>query len=340
MGAQIVETLQHLPDTASARLTIPPREIELHLELIPEQLAIHGLQAADVLQTVNAAYHGSVAAQLNEADRSVPVAVRITHDSSNPQSVGALLLRGQDGALTQLASVAHITTPLARSLVDHQDGLRRQVVVASSKGADQVGYARAARAAIDAKVPLPAGVFLRYGGAAEAQRAARNELLLHSSRRFRAHRATAGAWPSGIRPSRAAGAAIAAEYPHRWRDCGRPDRRYLDHWRHGGLRGIVWHGGAQHHPACLAFRSPGTYRVPALEHGHRRRAAPKSVLTPVLLTALLTGLALLPVALQLHQPGHEIEGPMAVVILGGLVSSTLVSLLLIPPLAARWLKPE
>ena len=62
-------------------------------------------------------------------------------------------------------------------------------------------------------------------------------------------------------------------------------------------------------------------------------------LTPVLLTALLTGLALLPVALQLKQPGHEIEGPMAVVILGGLVSSTLVSLLLIPPLAARWLRP-
>jgi Cu/Ag efflux pump CusA len=63
-------------------------------------------------------------------------------------------------------------------------------------------------------------------------------------------------------------------------------------------------------------------------------------LTPVLLTALLTGLALLPVALQLHQPGHEIEGPMAVVILGGLVSSTLVSLLLIPPLAAHWLRPS
>jgi Cu/Ag efflux pump CusA len=43
--------------------------------------------------------------------------------------------------------------------------------------------------------------------------------------------------------------------------------------------------------------------------------------------------------LQLHQPGHEIEGPMAVVILGGLISSTLVSLLLIPPLAVRWLNP-
>jgi len=63
-------------------------------------------------------------------------------------------------------------------------------------------------------------------------------------------------------------------------------------------------------------------------------------LTPVLLTALLTALALLPVALQLHEPGHEIEGPMAVVILGGLVSSTLVTLTLIPPLAAHWLKPS
>ena len=60
-------------------------------------------------------------------------------------------------------------------------------------------------------------------------------------------------------------------------------------------------------------------------------------LTPVLLTALLTALALLPVALQSHQPGHEIEGPMAVVILGGLVSSTFVGLVFVPPLAARWL---
>jgi Cu/Ag efflux pump CusA len=44
------------------------------------------------------------------------------------------------------------------------------------------------------------------------------------------------------------------------------------------------------------------------------------------------------VALQSHQPGHEIEGPMAVVILGGLVSSTLVALVLVPPLAAHWLR--
>jgi Cu/Ag efflux pump CusA len=338
VGAQIVEVLQHLPDTASARLTIPPREIELHLELIPEQLAIHGLQAADVLQTVNAAFHGTLAAELNQADRSVPVAVRIVHDASDPQAVGALLLRGQDGALTRLSSVARISTPLARSLVDHQDGLRRQVVVAGSKGADQAGYALTARQAIAAQVQLPAGVFLRYGGAAEAQRAARNELLLHSAAAFVLIVLL-----------------LALAFGH---------ARHvllvllsLPSTLIGGVVAVALTGGTLTIGAMVGFVAlfgmaarNTILLVSHFDHLVHNESQPWNMataargaeerLTPVLLTALLTGLALLPVALQLHQPGHEIEGPMAVVILGGLVSSTLVSLLLIPPLAARWLKPE
>jgi Cu/Ag efflux pump CusA len=338
VGAQIVEILQHLPDTASARLTIPPREIELHLELIPEQLVIHGLQAADVLQTVNAAFHGTVAAELNQADRSVPVAVRIAHDSSDPQAVGALLLRGQDGALTRLSSVAHISMPLARSLVDHQDGLRRQVVVAASRGADQAGYAEAARQAIGAKLQLPPGVFLRYGGAAAAQRAARNELLLHS------------------------GAAFVLIVLLLALAFGRSRHVMLvllslPSTLIGGVVAVALTGGTLSIGAMVGFVAlfgmaarNTILLVSHFDHLVHIESQPWNMqtatrgaeerLTPVLLTALLTGLALLPVALQLHQPGHEIEGPMAVVILGGLVSSTLVSLLLIPPLAVRWLKPE
>jgi Cu/Ag efflux pump CusA len=338
VGAQIVEILQHLPDTASARLTIPPREIELHVELIPEQLTIHGLQAADVLQIVNAAFHGTVAAELNQADRSVPVAVRIAHDSSDPQAVGGLLLRGQDGSLTRLSSVAHISMPLARSLVDHQDGLRRQVVVAASKGADQAGYAEAARQAIGAKLQLPPGVFLRYGGAAEAQRAARNELLLHS------------------------GAAFVLIVLLLALAFGRSRHVMLvllslPSTLIGGVVAVALTGGTLTIGAMVGFVAlfgmaarNTILLVSHFDHLVHIESQPWNMqtatrgaeerLTPVLLTALLTGLALLPVALQLHQPGHEIEGPMAVVILGGLVSSTLVSLLLIPPLAVRWLKPE
>ncbi len=337
VGAQIVEVLAHVPGSGNVRLTVPPRQVELHVELLPGQLALYGLDAADVLQAVNAAYHGSVAAELNQADRSIPVAVRIGRAGSDPSALGDLLLRGRDGAMTPLSAVATITTPLSRSLIDHQDGLRRQIVVATPRVSDQVGYADAARKAIAAKVPLPPGVYLRYGGAAETQAAAARELILHSAAAVvLVVLLLALAFGHGRHvllvllalPSTLIGGVIAVAVTGGTLTLGamvgfvalfgmaaRNTILLISHYDHlVGVEGERWN-------LATAMR------------GAEER------LTPVLLTALLTALALLPVALQLHQPGHEIEGPMAVVILGGLVSSTLVSLLLIPPLAARWLRP-
>jgi len=227
---------------------------------------------------------------------------------------------------------------LARSLVDHQDGLRRQIVVATPRGADQAGFAAAARKAIAAKVPLPAGVYLRYGGAAEAQASAARELLLHSAAAFvlivlllalafgssRHVLLVLVALPSTLIGGVAAVALTGGTltlgamvgFVALFGMAARNTILLISHYDH-----LV----AEEHQA---------WNIQTSKRGAEER------LTPVLLTALLTGLALLPVALQLHEPGHEIEGPMAVVILGGLVSSTLVSLLLIPPLAARWLRPS
>jgi Cu/Ag efflux pump CusA len=331
-----VEVLQHLSGSGSVRLIVPPREAELHVELDPEQLAAHGLQAADVLGTLNAAYHGTTATELKQADRSIAVAVRIAGAGGDPQSVGALLLRGQDGAVTRLSSVAKITMELARSLIDHEDGLRRQIVVATPRGTDQVGFARSARKAVAEKVPLPPGVYLRYGGAAEAQAAAARELLLHSAAAFvLIVLVLALAFGSSRHvllvllalPSTLIGGVVAVALTGATLTLGamvgfvalfgmaaRNTILLISHYDH-----LV---SEEHAPWSLATSMRGA----------------EERLTPVLLTALLTAFALLPVAAQLHQPGHEIEGPMAVVILGGLVSSTLVSLLLIPPLAARWLR--
>src|SRR6202789_2297069 len=338
VGARIGAVLQSLPDSGTVHLQVPPREVELQVELLPGQLALYGLQAADVLQTLNAAYHGTAAAELNQADRSVPVAVRIAHAGADPRAVGALLLRGRDGAVIPLSSVAHVTMVQARSLIDHQDGLLRQIVVATPKGADQAGYAEAARRAIAAKVQLPPGVFLRYGGAAEAQTAARNELLLHSAAAFVLIVLL-----------------LALAFGH---------ARHvllvllsLPSTLIGGVAAVALTGGTLTLGAMVGFVAlfgmaarNTILLVSHYDHLVNAEAQPWNLdtasrgaeerLTPVLLTALLTGLALLPVALQLHQPGHEIEGPMAVVILGGLVSSTLVSLLLIPPMAAHWLRPS
>ncbi|HEX3846293.1 MAG TPA: efflux RND transporter permease subunit [Steroidobacteraceae bacterium] len=337
VGARIVDVLRSLPDSGNVRLTVPPREVELHVELEPERLELYGLEAEDVLQTLNAAYHGSVVADLNQADRSIPVAVRIAGAGSDPAAVGALLIRGRDGSVIPLSSVAKVDLTSARSLVDHQDGLRRQIVVASPKGADQAGYAGSARKAIAAKVPLPAGVYLRYGGAAEAQTAARDELLWHSAAAFvlivlllalafgqaRHVLLVVLSLPSTLIGGVAAVAVTGGTLTL------------------GAMVGFVALFGMAarntillvSHYDHLVHEEGQVWNLDTAARGAEER------LTPVLLTAALTGLALLPVALQLHQPGHEIEGPMAVVILGGLVSSTMVSLLLIPPMAARWLRP-
>jgi len=336
VGAQIVEVLKRLPDSGSVRLTVPPRQVELHLALEPEALARYGLQATDVLQTVNAAYHGSIATELHQSDRSVPVAVRIAGAPADPGSLGSLLLRGRDGAMAPLSAVARITLDETRSLIDHQDGLRRQIVIASPRRADQVGYARAARAAVAAQVHLPPGVFLRYGGAAEAQAAAAHELLLHSLAAFVVIVLLLGLAFGSARhvllvllslPSTLIGGVAAVAVTGATLSLGAMVG-FVALFGMAARNTILLVSHFDH----LVEQEGLTWGLAAALQGAEER------LTPVLLTALLTGLALLPVALQLHQPGHEIEGPMAVVILGGLISSTLVSLLLIPPLAARWLK--
>jgi CzcA family heavy metal efflux pump len=338
VAARVAAVLQKLPDADDVRLEVPPREPELYVQLRPERLALYGLQPSDVLQAVNAAYHGTVVGQLAQSDRTIPVAVRIAGAGASPQAVGALLLRGSDGAVVPLSALAKVVVESGRGLIDHDDGLRRQVVTVNPTTSNQTGFAEAARQAIATQVRLPAGVYLRYGGAAEEQVAAAHELYLHAAAAlvlivlllalaFGHARHVALVMlvlPStligGVAASALTGATLTlgamVGFVALFGMAARNTILLVSHYNH------------------LVQAEGQTWGLQTALRGSEER------LTPVLLTALMTALALLPVAIQLHQPGHEIEGPMAVVILGGLVSSTIVSLLLVPPLAARWLKPE
>jgi CzcA family heavy metal efflux pump len=335
VAGDIATLLRHWPQSGTVRLEVPPRQPELQVQMRPEQLSLYGMQAADVLGALNAAYHGTLVSQLNQSDRSIPVVVRIAGSGTTPQDVSDLRLRGRDGALVPLAAVATLAMVSARSLVEHEDGLRRQVVVASPTSSDQAGYARAAQQAIAAHIRLPPNVYLRYGGTAPAQAAAAHELLWHSAAAFvlivlllalafghsRHVLLVLAALPSTLIGGVAAVALTGATLSL------------------GAMVGFVALFGMaarntilliSHYEHLVASEGESWGLATALRGAEER-------LTPVLLTALLTALALLPVALQSHEPGHEIEGPMAIVILGGLVSSTFVSLVLVPPLAARWL---
>jgi len=335
VAGEIAALLRKLPQSGTVRLQVPPRQPELEMQLRPERLSLYGLQAAEVLGALNAAYHGTAVAHLNQSDRSVPVVVRLAAAGATPDEIGNLRLRGRDGALVPLSSVATLGVVSARSLIAHEDGLRRQVVIATPTGADQAGFARRAREQIAAHVTLPTGVYLRYGGTAPAQAAAARELLWHAGAalvlivlllalafgRSRHVLLVLAALPStligGVLAVALTGATLSL----------------------GAMVGFVALFGIaarntilliSHYEHLITIEGQPWSLQTALRGAEER-------LTPVLLTALLTALALLPVALQSHQPGHEIEGPMAIVILGGLVSSTLVSLVFVPPLAARWL---
>ncbi|HEY6923299.1 MAG TPA: efflux RND transporter permease subunit, partial [Steroidobacteraceae bacterium] len=336
VGAQIVDVLQHLAGSGNVRLLVPPRQAELQITLLPRELTLYGLQAADVLGSVSAAYHGRVAAQINQPDRSVPLVVRLHGASADPNALGVLLLRGRGGALIPLSSVAKVDMVLGRSVVEHQDGLRRQIVVASPSTSDQSGYARSARRAIASKVSLPPGVYLRYGGVAEAEHVAASELLMHCLAAFVL---IVLLLALAFGNSRHVLLVLLS----------------LPSTLIGGVVGVALTGGTLTLGSMVGFVAlfgmaarNTILLVSHYDHLVREEGQPWSFqtalrgaeerLTPVLLTALLTAFALLPVAMQGNQAGHEIEGPMAIVILGGLISSTGVSLLLIPPLASRWLR--
>jgi CzcA family heavy metal efflux pump len=337
VAGEIAALLRQWPQSGSVRLEVPPRQPELQVHLRPEQLSLYGLQAADVLGALNAAYHGTEVAQLNQSDRSVPVVVRIAAAGATPQDVRELRVRGRDGVMVPLGAVATLTMMSARSLIEHQDGLRRQVVIASPTTADMAGFARAAQQAISARVTLPPNVYLRYGGTAPAQAAAARELLWHSAA---ALTLIVLLLALAFGHSRQVLLVLAA----------------LPSTLIGGVAAVALSGGTLSLGAMVGFVALfgmaarntilliSHYQHLVSAEGERWGVAAalrgaEERLTPVLLTALLTALALLPVALQSRAPGHEIEGPMAVVILGGLISSTLVSLVLVPPLAARWLRP-
>jgi Cu/Ag efflux pump CusA len=338
VASRIEAVLQRLPNAGEVSLEVPLRQPELQVRLRPERLALYGLQPSDVLLAVNAAYQGDIVGQLAQPDRSIPVAVRIAGSGASPPAIGALLLRSPDGAMVPLSAVANLEMESGRSLIDHEDGLRRQVVTANPTTSDQTGFAAAAQRAIAARVKLPPGVYLRYGGAAAEQVAAAHQLYLHAAAalvlivllmalafgRARHVVLVLLVLPStligGVAASALTGATLTlgamVGFVALFGMAARNTILLVSHYNHlVHVEGRIW--GLE-----TALR------------GSEER------LTPVLLTALMTALALLPVAIQLHQPGHEVEGPMAVVILGGLVSSTVVSLLLVPPLAARWLEPQ
>ena len=318
-----------VPGSANVRPEAQTGAPELVVRIRAEDAARHGLRNAQILDAVHAAYQGAEVGSTYQGNLTIDLVVLLEPRTRNdPDAVANLWLAAPAGRV-QLKQVADVFLSDGRFLIAHEGGLRRQQVTCNVSGRDLASFAREAEDRIRA-LSLPAGVSCVIAGEHEARRTAQRELVLLGL--------AAGAgilfflWLAfgSIRrlalvltnlPFALVGGVIAVYVTGGILDVGalvgfvtlfgitmRNGLMMVSHWEHLRLvEGVPW--GAE-----LVFR------------GARERLA------PILMTALVTGLGLLPIAIGSGEAGREVEGPMALVILGGLVTSTALNLLVLPVL--------
>lgn len=341
-----LEQLRKLGDAVAAALMATPGANDLRVERVSGQeyltiridraaIARYGINVEDVNALIEIAVQGKVATQVYEGERRFDTVVRLPAAyRSSAESIGNLVLRAPTGAIVPLRDVAHITLGDGPAQVSREGGKRRLVVGVNVQGRDLGGFVAEAQARIARGVPLPPGYELSWGGQFENMERAIQRLsliipltiaaiffllfMLFSSVRYAALVIT-------VLPLAAIGGlvalAISGEYLSVPAAVG-----FINLWGIAVLNGVV----------LVSFirqqREAGLSTEQAILEGctHRFR--------PVMMTAMVALLALIPMLFSTG-PGSEVTRPLAVVVIGGLFSSTSLTLLLVPVLY-RWFEEK
>jgi CzcA family heavy metal efflux pump len=331
---EVARALSGVAGAADVQVTAPPGTPELVVRLRPSDVARWGFDPVDVLEELRVAYSGHTAGEVFEGNRVFDVAVILPPEQrSSVDAVGNLPLRSPSGTYVRLRDVADIFQGSGRSVVQHEAARRVQNITCNVEGRDVGSFVADARRAVG-RVALPAGTYIEFTGAAEAEAQSRRDLLVHSSiaalgvilllsivmRRARNVLLVALNLPFAL-----VGGVVAALIAHEPLSVGsmvgfvtlfgitlRNSIMLLSHYEH------------------LVTVEDAAWSIETAVRGAAER------LVPIVMTSLVTALGLLPLALGRQAPGREIEGAMAVVILGGLITSTALNLLVLPTLAFRY----
>jgi CzcA family heavy metal efflux pump len=335
VGDEIASVVRTVPGASDVQVQSPAGAPFLRVDLKPDRLGQYGFTAADVLDTIETAYEGTTAAQVYDANRVIDLTVRLNAaQRRDPESAGELLVRSASGVTVPLKELASLSLTEGRTGIMHEGARRRQVVTVNPTTSDLAGFVQRAQAAIARHVKLPPTVYLQFVGAAAEESQARHELLMHAALAalgivlllalaFRDARSvtlilasTPFALVGGVLAVALTGATLSI----------------------GSLVGFVTLFGIVARNAILL--------IAHLEHLVSAERASWSLdtvlraarerLVPILMTALVTALGLAPLAIGTGEAGREVQGPMASVILGGLATSTLMTLIVLPVLIWRF----
>jgi CzcA family heavy metal efflux pump len=337
-GNRIVASLTGEPGVTDLQFKREDNTPVLSIEPQTDRLAAAGLKAQDVLDTIESAYSGAEVGETFSGVRTVPVVVRLPEEQRDRvQQVGRLPVSGPYGPVP-LAQVARVSLSADRYSIQHDGGQRRVSITFNVQGRSLQAAVQEARQRIARSVRLPDGTYLEFTGAAQAEQQTRLELVAYSVAALAlivlillvAFRWRANGWLvlanlpfsllGGVLIIAVTGIGLSL----------------------GSLVGLVTVFGISSrntilqlsHYEHLVGQEGARWDLPAVLRGANER------LIPILMTATVTALGLAPLAAGLHSSGQEIEAPMAITVLGGLLSSTILNLLVLPVLAWRYSGPR
>lgn len=303
-----------------------------------EKMAAYGVSVDDISEILETTFAGAVAGSLYEGDKKFDIVLRMDPSQRNVETLEQLSIPLKDGTNIPLSQVADIDYSPAPAQVSHEDGARRIYVGFNVKGRDVQSTVEDIQEILDEKLKLPDGYYYNYGGEFENLQSATNRLmvvipialviillLLYATVKnvreslfvFSAIplAAIGGVWALWLRDmpfSISAGVGFIALFGV------------------AVLNGIVLIGqmNQMQREEKTADKLSASFGVTELIH-HRIIESCMVRLRPVLMTALVASMGFLPMALS-QGDGAEVQRPLATVVIGGLITSTLLTLLVLP----------
>lgn len=335
----VANIVKNISGATDVMVQSPPGTPQLVIRLRPEKMAQLGLQPTDVLDNIRAAHEGTPITQVYEGNRVIGVSVLLALEARDDvQETGSLPLFNPEGKLLRLRDVADIVQENGRSKILHAGAKRIQTVTANVNGRDIESFTDELKDTLKNDVILSQGSYLEFTGAAEANAKSKEALILHSLLagvtvflmlyiafgRLRNLLLTFANLPFAL-----FGGVLAIMATGGWMSIG-------------SLVGFVTLFGITlrnsimmvSHYQHLVDEEHCTWGLETCIRGASER------LPSILMTALVTALGLLPLAAASGQPGREIEGPMATIIVGGLITSTILNLLILPTIMLHFGKFE
>jgi len=337
---EIKAVLESVPGGKDVQVKAPAGAPRMAVRLRPDRLVQFGFRPVEVLDAIQTAFQGTTVAQSYTGNRVSDIAVILDEaHRRDPETIGALELRSTQGLRMRLDQLADVYSTSGRHSIMHEGARRRQTVTCNTEGVDVDTFVAAAKAEVARRVTMPGQSYYEFGGAAQAKELAQRELLLHSGIAsvgiLMLLFMVFGNWRNLLLvlvnvPFALVGGVLLVFIIQVVEGEGALSI--------GALVGFVTLFGITmrnsimmiSHFEHLVEHEGMTWGPEAALRGASER------LIPILMTAIVTALGLMPLAIGSGEAGREIEGPMAIVILGGLVTSTVLNLLVLPTLALKF----